>query len=32
MKMGHTYSNNLYHIIFSTKDRCGLINDTILIE
>ncbi len=25
--MGHTYSNNLYHIIFSTKDRCGLIAD-----
>jgi REP element-mobilizing transposase RayT len=25
--MGHTYSNHLYHIIFSTKDRCGLIAD-----
>jgi len=25
--MGHTYSNNLYHIIFSTKDRCGLLMD-----
>ena len=25
--MVHTYSNNLYHIIFSTKDRVGLIAD-----
>jgi putative transposase len=25
--MGHTFSNNLYHIIFSTKDRCGIIED-----
>lgn len=25
--MGHTYSNNLFHIIFSTKDRCGLLSD-----
>lgn len=26
--MGHTYSNNLFHIIFSTKDRVGLIDDS----
>jgi putative transposase len=25
--MGHTFSNNLFHIIFSTKDRCGVITD-----
>ena len=25
--MGHTYSNNLYHIIFSTKNRRGLLSD-----
>jgi putative transposase len=25
--MGHTYSNNLFHIIFSTKDRSGLLTD-----
>ena len=25
--MGHTYSNNLFHIIFSTKDRRGLLTD-----
>lgn len=25
--MGHTFANNLYHIIFSTKDRCGLLED-----
>ncbi|MBM4103223.1 MAG: IS200/IS605 family transposase [Planctomycetes bacterium] len=25
--MGHTFANNLYHIIFSTKDRCGIIED-----
>jgi putative transposase len=25
--MGHTFSNHLYHIIFSTKDRCGIIED-----
>jgi len=25
--MGHTFSNNLFHVIFSTKDRCGLITD-----
>ncbi len=25
--MGHTYSNNLFHIIFSTKDRRGLLAD-----
>ena len=23
--MGHTYSNNLYHIIFSTKDRVKIL-------
>ena len=27
MLMGHTYSNNLFHIIFSTKDRRGLLTD-----
>ena len=25
--MGHTYSNNLFHIIFSTKDRCRSLTD-----
>ena len=25
--MSHTYSNNLFHIIFSVKDRCSLIAD-----
>lgn len=25
--MGHTFSNNMFHIIFSTKDRSGLITD-----
>ena len=25
--MGHTYSNNLFHIIFSTKDRRQLLAD-----
>ena len=25
--MGHTYSNNLFHIIFSTKDRRNLLTD-----
>ena len=25
--MGHTYTNNLYHIIFSVKGRKGLINN-----
>ncbi len=25
--MGHTYSNNLYHIIFSTKDRVKILTD-----
>ena len=25
--MGHTYSNNLYHIIFSTKDRAAILAD-----
>ena len=25
--MGHTFSNNLFHIIFSTKDRCGLLTN-----
>lgn len=30
--MGHTYSNNLFHIIFSTKDRCGLLTDHIRDE
>ena len=30
--MGHTYSNNLFHIIFSTKDRCGLLSDKIRDE
>lgn len=30
--MGHTYSNNLVHIIFSTKDRQGLLTDTLRDE
>ena len=30
--MGHTYSNNLFHIIFSTKDRAGLLSDRIRDE
>ncbi|RKY12734.1 MAG: IS200/IS605 family transposase [Planctomycetota bacterium] len=30
--MGHTYSNNLYHIIFSTKNRTGLLSDKISDE
>lgn len=25
--MGHTFVNHLYHIVFSTKDRCGLLED-----
>lgn len=25
--MGHTYSNNLFHIIYSTKNRQGLLAD-----
>ena len=25
--MGHTFSNNLYHIIFSTKDRVKILAD-----
>ncbi|HCE43090.1 MAG TPA: IS200/IS605 family transposase [Lentisphaeria bacterium] len=30
--MGHTFSNNIYHIIFSTKGRILLINDDIRTE
>jgi len=30
--MGHTYSNNLYHIIFSTKGRRGLLTDNMQEE
>ena len=30
--MGHTYSNNLFHIIFSTKGRQGLLTDNIREE
>ena len=30
--MGHTYSNNLFHIIFSTKDRAGILSDRIREE
>jgi REP element-mobilizing transposase RayT len=25
--MGHTFVNHLYHIVFSTKDRIGLLED-----
>ena len=25
--MGHTFSNNLYHVVFSTKDRSALLED-----
>ena len=30
--MGHTYSNNLFHIIYSTKGRSGLLSDRIRDE
>ena len=30
--MGHTYSNNLFHIIYSTKDRQGILADRIRDE
>jgi REP element-mobilizing transposase RayT len=30
--MGHTYSNNLFHIIYSTKGRQGILADRIRDE
>ena len=29
LKMGHTYTNLLYHVVFSTKERRPLINDDL---